>query len=218
MNVRAKSLLATGLGALAGVVWIPQLLAREAPREPAPESSAERVAAATEGGETNAPRARTSESSTAEGSFSELEAALGLLLERRRDPVLERLLPEAEEALSAAPEDALTFEGPSDDEAWLARFAAENPLSGLIHGTDKSAALLGHRVVRPGERLEGGRVGVLAIGPGWIELEHGSARLVLELPAFRARGGGLHEPSAAFPSAPRPAQKAGAAPERGAQE
>lgn len=76
-----------------------------------------------------------------------------------------------------------------DARTWLAAFAEQNPLVGLVYRPDRSAALLGHRVVRSGDILLGGKVTVVAIGPGWVELAHEGESAVVELNAFRARSG-----------------------------
>ena len=68
----------------------------------------------------------------------------------------------------------------------LRQYAEANPLTGIIYGDDRSMALIGHRVVGEGDSLEGGRIRVLAIGPGWLRLGYQGEELVMDLPPFVA--------------------------------
>ncbi len=71
--------------------------------------------------------------------------------------------------------------------AELASFAAENPLTGIVYGENDAVAMVGHRVVRSGDRIDGGRVLVAEVGRGWVRLARGAEEIVLDLPPFTAR-------------------------------
>ncbi|MEW6071882.1 MAG: hypothetical protein AB1726_04700 [Planctomycetota bacterium] len=90
--------------------------------------------------------------------------------------------------------------------ALLEEFVAANELSGMIYGDDRSLALLGHRVVAEGDRLAHGRIRVLAIGPGWLQLGCGEREEVVDLPPFTAREGNLSAGEAAGAEAPAAAE------------
>lgn len=225
MKAKHKSILAGGLGALATVVWVPQLLSGGSGEEPvADEVSAELPDGAQEAPDASDPTAAEEESPQEEaprtseeeqgvagsaGRLAALEESLGALARRdsgdlaallarleagdERDPLEESLfVPDVDPVATG-----------EDARAWLEEFAGKNPLTGLIHGPDRSAALLGHRVVRPGEALLGGRITVVAIGPGWVELASEGAQLRVELPAFRARS----SPGVSVPPLPAPVER-----------
>lgn len=206
MNFTKRTVLASGLGVLAASVWIPQLASRgagpaavlpESPADGAGEESASSTPSAA--GET-VPAGALEQLGSLEERLAELDAArgatdIGALLARLGSGSLsEDPAPRTEQLF--APEAEL------DPREELESFASRNPLTGVIHGPDRSAALLGHRVVRVGDVLAAGRITVAGIGPGWIELAAGPARLQVELPAFQARGGGLLPILAPAPGAP----------------
>lgn len=212
MNFKKKAALTSGLGALAAAVWVPQLASlgsgaevvrQESPAEAAfdePRSPTPRAVEET-------PRAGALEQlGSLEESLAELDAArggtdLGALLARLADgSPSEDLVPVAERLIG--------MESELDPRTELEAFAARNPLSGVLYGSDRSAALLGHRVVRAGDALAGGRITVAGIGPGWVELDASGTRLRVELPAFQARGAGtlpLQVPVAAPAAVQQPA-------------
>lgn len=208
MNFRRKSVLAGGLGALAASVWVPQLLSLEAdpkslsqesPAETAPEGRSETEHVASE---ESAPAGVLEQLGSLEEDLAQLEAMRGT---SDLEALLARLETGSRTEESAPPLEADSFApAPEDPRAELEAFSDRNPLLGLIHGSDRSVALLGHRVVRTGDVLAGGRITVGAIGPGSVELTAGSAHLVVELPAFQARGAGVLPIQSSPPIAPRP--------------
>jgi len=194
MNFKQKSVLASGLGVLAASVWVPQLASLgagpEVVRQESPaEASDEEPRSPTSAAEEEPARGGALEElGSLEERLAELDSArsgtdLGALLARLADG-------SPSEDPGPAGEQLFVPQPGLDPRAELEAFASRNPLTGVIHGPDRSAALLGHRVVRVGDTLAGGRISVAGIGPGWIELSTDGARLQVELPAFQARGGG----------------------------
>ncbi len=193
MNFKKKTVLASGLGALAASVWVPQLLSPGSRSEVVrQESPAEAV-----GEEPGSPALTSEEELPRRGALE----VLGSLEERMAEldsargatdlgALLARLADGSPGEESAAAEALFAPRPELDPRTELEAFASRNPLTGVIHGSDRSAALLGHRVVRQGDALAGGRITVAGIGPGWIELAADGAHLLVELPAFQARGGG----------------------------
>ena len=69
----------------------------------------------------------------------------------------------------------------------LERYLAEAPLRGLLISDGERAALLGDRLVRPGDTLLGGVARVVAVDAGGLTLEVEGRALRVELPPLRAR-------------------------------
>jgi hypothetical protein len=108
--------------------------------------------------------------------------SLASLLEELRTPEV------ASEGESHPLEDICAAIAPSTEHAdRLAEFTEENPLSGILYGDDLSMALVGHRIVREGDRLAGGMILVLEIGPDWVSLGSGEEEILIDLPPFVAR-------------------------------
>jgi hypothetical protein len=215
MNVRNKALLAGGLSALAVLVWGHGLMSHGETPPPREERQAET------GAESAAAEAPAPEASPAAGatpapdslaSLSALEARLVGLDEGKRGADLAAVM-----ALLGAGEPSEGRPAPAPELAFavssarieLQAFAERNALTGVIHGGERSAALLGHRVVRVGDVLAGGRIRVARIEPGLIELSAEGEALVLELPAFHARGGASPSASGATPAGVAPAESKG---------
>lgn len=87
----------------------------------------------------------------------------------------------------------------------LAAFAQDNQLRGVIHGSDSSLAVLGHRVVRTGDLVAGGTIEVLEIGPDWLRLGRAGEERVVDLEPFQAKDASTDHESAS-PSTPADAE------------
>lgn len=214
MNVRRKSMLAGGLGALAAIVWAPTLasLSSEDPRAPqerpadaAQEDGQQREGATAHGGGSGqaVPEA---------GALDDLEREVEALDRGRERLDLAGLLASLRtEAGVVETRGAPGMQGGRALDT-LADFARGNTLSGIFYGPDRAVALLGHRVVKTGDALAGGRVRVGTIGPDGVELISEEQSIVVELPAFRAgaRGTPVMADGAA-PGAEQPASEPSAA-------
>ena len=80
-----------------------------------------------------------------------------------------------------------TISTPTPARERLAEFALAHPLTGIIYGEDDSRALIGHRIVREGDRLGGGDFEVGSIGPHGVTLRFEEEELRVDLPPFMAR-------------------------------
>lgn len=196
MNIRKKSILASGLGLLAAAIWVPTLSGLIAPSSLPPRESAAEAPQAEAGFASDGFGASASSFPTELEGFDDLEAPVQELGAGRLDDDLAALLaalalPDSSAAESDAPAfAALDLRAAARQE--LSDFAQANAVSGVIHGAspsgpDASVALLGHRVVRVGELLPGGRVRVESIAPNGLEISLEGETLWLSLPAFRAR-------------------------------
>ena len=125
--------------------------------------------------ETFAPRSGRADLATILAALEAADASMG--------PTAGSDDPPSIDIAPSVPHTAITTAAVAD---LLHGFAAANPCQGIIYGDDVAMALLGHRVVREGDRLEGGRIQVLAIGPGWLRIGAGDQELTLDLPAFKA--------------------------------
>lgn len=199
MNAMKKSWLAGGLGTLAACVWLPQFLSLGGHEPPAlPEISAEEpraqaraVESAVVAAEPDALPVPGDEGSAPAAQLSQLEQSLNALARQGStngfDELLARLDPHSPQAGTASAVE-LDMDASSARQR-LTTFAALQPFTGLVLGPNDGAALFGHRVVRQGDTLAGGEIRVLSIRAQGVELGLGVASLLVELPAFCARGG-----------------------------
>jgi len=194
VNDKKKAWMVGGLATMSVGIWAPQLFRgaeSPPPGEDLPASAATSPDGAGEAARTDSgagdPEPSGGIEDTASDSLTRLESSLARF---------ESLFPGS----SGSPPTTLPDEDsgeplpaalPSAQEALhdLEAFAATNPLSGLIRGSDRSLALLGHRVVALGDRLEGGRIVVREIGPGWVSIEEAGEVLRIDLGAFVAEEG-----------------------------
>jgi len=208
---------ASALGGLAALVWLPQLLGRGTEEQPPvaeipaeapaidslvrPPSEPEVLSGASD---TVSNKAPASQGGGELEQLASLEHALDRLDSfappRGTDNHLDELLRRIEER--DARDTAVPLAPDEDPRQRLAEFASRNPLTGLLRGADRSAALLGHRVVRCGDPLLGGLITVQEIGPGWVRLGSEEQSLTLELPPFEARAARLAPGPELVPSSP----------------
>ena len=75
-------------------------------------------------------------------------------------------------------------------EDWQAvrNFLADNPVGGVLISEEDSLALVGSRVVRPGDRIAGGLLVVSEIARDGVRYRFGETAVVHPLPPFRASG------------------------------
>lgn len=107
------------------------------------------------------------------------------LMERRPTP---RTLSTGSSTISAPVAEVEAQLLRSEELAMLQSFAEENALTGILASEAGASALLGHRVVRAGDRLYGGRVAIGTIDRTGLWLESENESVFLELPPFVARG------------------------------
>lgn len=200
MNRPTKSLLATGLGGAAALVWIPQVLRMSQDAEPAREELPAEAGATLLDGVSflsgSHPEATTPPEPDGEVvDLDALERRASRLEERSRPQVggeIARLLEQMEARAQdeAAPASAVrppVEAAGREDRRRLERFTENNPLTGLVRGGAGDAVLLGHRVVRVGDRLDAGHVRLAEIGASWVRLTAGAEECIVELPPFQAR-------------------------------
>jgi hypothetical protein len=137
--------------------------------------------------------------------FQELEAAPTLEEESRAATGPVEGIPRIESGLLGG----RTGPSPRDElDEWL----LENPLQGILHDAERPLALLGHRVVRAGDALAGGRIRVAEIAGTWVRLECAGQEAIVELPPFQARSSSddssTSAPGATSPDAPAQASRA----------
>jgi hypothetical protein len=195
MNGKQKSWLAGGLGSLAALVWVPQLLSLAGHEPPAlPELSAEEPleqpveASPPAAAEALPSPAPATEAAMPMARLSQLEESLNALAHQDSATGLDALLAHLDPSSTApAPAEALDLDRLRARKR-LEDFAALEPFTGLVLGPNDAAALFGHRVVRAGDSLAGGEIRVLSIRAQGVELGNAGASLLVELPAFCARG------------------------------
>ncbi|MEM7307218.1 MAG: hypothetical protein AAF682_11140 [Planctomycetota bacterium] len=221
MNQKTKTLVAGALAAAGGAVWVPQLLSAGSPPAhhvieefPADEGagaprvtipSAPKVGAPQQAPESPSPAGELDASpqeagSGPAGALADLERTLSQAEQLSGDTgaldlasLLGALDPDRDAAAAADEEPAPLPAGPPAGEVLLA-FAAEHALTGTIAGEQEAVAMLGHRVVRRGDRLGQAGIEVADIGPGWVDLSRDGERLRVELQPFEARGGVARTP------------------------
>lgn len=71
--------------------------------------------------------------------------------------------------------------------AALGEFLAEHPLTGIIHGGGRPAALMGGRTVRSGDVLLPGVARIVSIEPRSVLLDYRGSEFTVELPPLRPR-------------------------------
>lgn len=104
-------------------------------------------------------------------------------VETVQDPRVESNPGELEPTGPRTPQQPLA---PEPTPAWRT-FLAESTLHGVIVGPESSRALVGDRLLEPGDTLFGGSLGVVTIGPRSVEFISEDGPVLLELPPFRVR-------------------------------
>lgn len=72
--------------------------------------------------------------------------------------------------------------------AELRAYLDAHPVTAVLVGQDESLALIGSRVVRPGDRLFGGRLEVVSMSRAGVRCAGGGTELLHGLPPFHSRG------------------------------
>jgi hypothetical protein len=212
-NVK-RWLVAGGAAALAGAVWLPSLIGRTSEIPGTAEVGAEGEASIMPASlsafpgapEPDAPTEALDQGSGLSMQPGSIAAATGSAQESmedhaaasdRRGVELAGLLASLraqvepggnalEAAASAGSRTGASLLSEQNAREHLDAFVAGNLLRGVIHGEDSSLAVLGHRVVRPGDRVAGGTIEVLEIGPDWLMLGISGVERVVDLEPFQA--------------------------------